>query len=187
MAVKFKIDRDENGRLMGEKGQAFEPDRPVGRGRTASLMLGRADFATDDRGQAFEPYKMLIGAVMALAVLLIIIGAISYFENLRIDASKQRFLEGVTNAVRQPNGGLLAVYDLQFPQGLAFSSEGVGKNVGIEGECIEFIDSGAESIEIDGKSAEFKQNQLVDAFIKCGPGVATCQVQCKISFDDPDI
>ncbi|HLC92714.1 MAG TPA: hypothetical protein VJH23_03330 [archaeon] len=140
----------------------------------------------DERGQAFEPFKMLIGAIMALTVLLIIIGAIQYFENLRLDVSKQRFIEGISNAVRQPNGNLLVVDSLQFQRGQAFSSSGLGKNVGIDGECITFPQNSSGSIKTSGKTVEFTEGQQVDAYIKCDANPsAQCTVGCEISFNEP--
>ncbi len=178
---------------IGQRGQAFEPFnptcsyrghlRPGGSGDLRSAFL---HLDSDEKGQAFEPFKMLIGAIMALAVLLIIIGAIQYFENLRLDVSKQRFLEGLQNAVRMPNGELLVVDELQFQKGQAYTAAGLAKNAGLEGECITFTDNGENSIEVDEKSVEFTQGQQVDAYIKCEPNTTgTCEIGCEISFNTP--
>ena len=148
--------------------------------------LDRLGFASDERGQAFEPFKMLIGAIMALTVLLIIIGAIQYFENLRLDVSKQRFTEGITNAARQPDGALLVVEGLQFQRSQAFSSIALSRNTGIGEGCLEFIDNGDPSIQVSGGVVEFLEGQQVDAYIKCSANASqSCEIGCEISFNEP--
>ncbi len=133
---------------------------------------------------------MLIAAVMALAVLMIIIGAIQYFDDQQFGISKERFFDGVQNAVRQPNGELLVVEQLQFKKGDSFSSNGVGKNAGISGECITFSGTGTNGAVVspDGESISFAERVLVDAFIKCSPASpagGTCEAECEISFEEP--
>src|SRR3989344_3250730 len=98
--------------------------------------------SSNERGQSFEPFRMLIAAVMALAVLMIIIGAIQYFDDKQFGISKERFFDGINNGVRQPNGELLVVEHLQFQKGDTLSANGIGKNVGIDGDCITFAGSG---------------------------------------------
>ena len=179
--------------VRNEKGQAFEPFNPKdlsGGGGLLSLGLDWPCFRLGDRGQAFEPFKMLIAAVMALAVLLIIIGAIQYFDTKQFDISKQRFYDGISNAVKQPNSELLVVESLQFQAQEAFSSNGIGKNVGIQGECIGFSGSGLNGIQTSPEAVIFRERIQVDSYIKCTAQAAglcapSCEICCDISFEEP--
>ena len=136
-----------------------------------------------EKAQAFEPFKMMIGAVFAMLVLVIIIGSVNYFQTLRADISTQRFYDGLGGAVRQPNDSVLLVSELQFAEGTTFSSKGLGKVVGLEGECIEFVDSGS-SFEINGSIAKTKSALITDVFFRCKANEPDCEIFCEISFGE---
>ncbi len=128
---------------------------------------------------------MLIGAVMALTVLVIILSTVSYFDGLRLSVSKQRFFDGIQNAVRQPNGETLVVQDLQFQRGDAYSSSGIAKNAGLGNECITFSGADSATLDIEEGSAAFKENLLTNVFITCSANTsASCEVGCDISFEE---
>ena len=57
----------------------------------------------DNKGQAFEAYRLLIDAILALLVLVIIVSAVNYLESLKTNISSERFYTGLKNAVKQPN------------------------------------------------------------------------------------
>ena len=93
-----------------------------------------------EKGQAFEPFKMLIGAVFALLVLVIILGAVSYFDDLDYQISMNRFSTGLNQAVKLHDGSILTIEELKFPDDTSFSSKGIGNVVGLDEGCIEFIE-----------------------------------------------
>ena len=95
---------------------------------------------SSERAQEFEPFRMLIAAVFALAVLVIIIGAVNYFEGLRLDVSKQRFLDGLNNAVKQPNRRPLQMSGIQVQASTKRTSLEISKIVNLPEECILFGD-----------------------------------------------
>ena len=138
------------------------------------------------KGQAFEPFKLLIGAVMALAVLVIIIGAINYFEGLSVDVSRQRFSEGLQNAVRQPNGSPLLIENLKFQRDASFSSGGIGKLIGIPEDCVSFTDPGAKVFEVtDSKLITVHETVLTSVLVRCDiDKPPSCRVGCEITFGD---
>ena len=136
-----------------------------------------------EKAQAFEPFKMMIGAVFAMLILVIIIGSVNYFQTLRADISTHRFYDGLGGAVKQPNGEILLVSDLQFAEGTAFSSNGLGKVVGLDGECIEFVDSGS-AFEVTDSVAKTKSALIADVFFRCKANEPDCEIFCEISFGE---
>src|SRR3989344_2822235 len=52
----------------------------------------------NSKGQEFAGYKMMIGAIIALFVLIIIVSAVSYFDELRTTISSNLILDGVKAA-----------------------------------------------------------------------------------------
>ena len=136
-----------------------------------------------EKAQAFEPFKMMIGAIFAMLILVIIIGSVNYFQTLRADISTQRFYDGLGGAVKQPNNQVLLVRDLQFSEGIAFSSNGLGKVVGLDGECIEFVDSGS-AFEVTDSVAKTKSALITDVFFRCNVNEGSCEIFCEISFGE---
>ncbi|MFH1390925.1 MAG: hypothetical protein ABIH20_01295 [Candidatus Diapherotrites archaeon] len=136
----------------------------------------------DSKAQAFAPFKMLIGAIMAMLILVIIIGAINYFEDLRVDVSRQRFYDGLNNAIHQPNETILQVEDAQFAEGTTFSTLGLSKKSGLDPECLEFVDTDSPTFVVEDELITIKENVLTDVFIKCETESAGCVIFCEISF-----
>ena len=141
-----------------------------------------------EKGQAFEPFKMLIGAVMAMLVLVIIISAVTYFQQLDTDISKKRFFDGVKNAVNQPNGDVLVIEDLQFVKDTQYSSRSIAGLVGLPSACIEFIDNGLLNYDVSPGLIKINQAVVTDVHVQCNPKdqcaeSAICEVCCGISFE----
>lgn len=90
-----------------------------------------------ERGE-FEPFKMLIGAIMALVVLTIILGAIDFFGSWTVNVSTERLFTGIRNAVHQPNGNPLEIRGLAFEEGTVYTTSAIGRQVGLEAECLKF-------------------------------------------------
>ena len=154
------------------------------------LMHREDSFWVAEKGQAFEPFKMLIGAVMAMFVLAIIISAVTYFGELETSISQKRFFDGVKNAVNQPNGDVLVIQDLQFKKGTRYTSKSIGDLVGLPSECVEFIDNGLLNYEIspDLDLITLKQAVVTDVHIQCNSQEqcdesTICEVCCRISFE----
>lgn len=157
---------------------------------SAFLHGGACGLLPSERGQEFEPFRLLIGAVFALAVLVIIIGAINYFEDLRLDVSRQRFMEGLNNAVKQPNGTPLEIAGIQLQAGKKYTSLEISKVVNIPDECISFGDSGSREFTVERKaSVQVNANLLSDVMVVCTAKpadlpVAECEVGCVITFNE---
>lgn len=138
---------------------------------------------SDSRGQVFEPFKMLIGAVMALTILVIIIGAINYFDGLRAEVSKQRFYDGLSNAVKQPNGETLVIEEIQFQRGDSFSASALARRLNLEEGCVEFSSSDSRAISSDLALATINENIISNVYATCDVGgFSGCEISCEISF-----
>ncbi|MEK6957651.1 MAG: hypothetical protein AABW99_01590 [archaeon] len=144
--------------------------------------------------QAFEVYRLLIGAIIALLILVIIVGAINYFDNLTIDVSRQRFFSGLSNAVDQPNGESLMIENVVFRRGEAFTSRALALQMGIGENCIEFAGSDSSGISMGDGIVTVKEKLKTDVFVKCetnsqdNPAMAVpsgCEIACEIGFGEP--
>ncbi|HLC78925.1 MAG TPA: hypothetical protein VJG83_00710 [archaeon] len=122
---------------------------------------------------------------MALTVLMIIIGAINYFDDLRLSVSKQRFFEGLENATRQPNGETLQIENLQFARGDSFSQVGLSKAIGLPEQCIQFAPSGSPTFSGDNTVVTVNENILTNVYVTCDVNPTNeCEIGCVISFEE---
>ncbi len=89
------------------------------------------------KGQAFEPFNLLLGAIFALMVLVIIVTTISYFEELNTQASREKMAIGFQSAAKQPNKNEIEIKEIKITKGSIFSPKSLSKYFGISEECIE--------------------------------------------------
>jgi hypothetical protein len=134
---------------------------------------------SNQSGQAFEPFNLLIGAIFALTVLVIIISAVNYFDNERIKISQQRFYDGLANAVKSPNKETLVIREIQLPTDASFSAKSLGNSIGLDEKCVSI--EASPSFEITGSTIKAKNNIRTDIYIRCFTG-GTCEIDCEISF-----
>ena len=68
----------------------------------------------NEKGQAFEAYRVLIAMVISLAILVIILSAVSYFDELRKKVSTDTVYSSWKSAVDSPNGKVVEARNLYF-------------------------------------------------------------------------
>lgn len=93
-------------------------------------------FTINQKGQAFEAYRLLIAMVIALAVLVIILSAVAYFDDLRKRVSQDTMYTSFKSAVDSPNGKIVQASDLAFTSGTTFSRRQFSLKAGVEEDCI---------------------------------------------------
>ncbi|MBU2099864.1 hypothetical protein KKG83_05415 [Candidatus Micrarchaeota archaeon] len=92
----------------------------------------------NQKGQEFEVFNVLIGAVLALAILVIIISLINYLEDLKVTSSRQVIEQKLKSAAQSPDGSIFVAKGVILPQDSSFNSQQFGFILNIEPECIEF-------------------------------------------------
>ena len=123
----------------------------------------------NQKGQEFEVFNMLIGAVIALAILFIIIGVVNYFEGLKLEISNARLEQKISSAAQSPNGSIFPAKDLTFKQGYSINAREVALKVNLGEECINFdaARSSAYRLSETERSIIFDSTVQTDAYIKC--------------------
>lgn len=146
----------------------------------------------NNQGQAFDVFRLLIGAAIGLAILIIIISIINYLETWKIDVSKKLLAEGLDNAVQTPNGEVVVRKNLTFQKGQVFSAKGLASSAGIEEECIELQSSSMSAFSLQGGQflelrSGILSNVFYQCFQSCPPTVQSCpptdcRPYCIVSF-----
>ncbi|MDZ4256928.1 MAG: hypothetical protein U1C71_04925 [archaeon] len=150
-----------------------------------------------NRGQAFEAYRVLIAGVITLAVLVIIFGALGYFESLREDASYETLYTSWKSAVDSPNGKVIIASKLAFTQGTIFSRPQFARQVNLENACIALEAESAAGYLLndtnpDAPFIQVSGNILGNVYMQCRPDnfiftdpQVGCYVYCLLSFGKP--
>lgn len=139
----------------------------------------------NQKGQAFSAFQLLIGAVLALAVLAIIVSTIVYFDSLRLQVTSDKLNNGWLSAVNAPNAGIIRVDSVTLVGGSIFTKKQFAERAGMEPECITF-DSTDTVFEFNDTSVKLKQTIQANVYIQClSEGDVTCPIECMISFDKP--
>ena len=145
----------------------------------------------NQKGQAFDAYRILLGAILGLLILVIIVSSINYFEGLRLQVSQQRFYDGLSNAVSQPNGEIFLIEDLIFKGGDSFSTRLLERRIGLEEGCLSFSSDCSDGFECDSDIVDVKNYILASvktvcetnrnsSVIYCG---SSCEICCEVTFD----
>lgn len=150
-------------------------------------------FPQEERAQAEAVFRLMIDSVVGLAILLIIVACINYFNVQIIEQSKADLINLVTSSASSPNGVVFTSSgDLTFARGFAVDSLDAQNWTRVSENCFHFISRGSEgSIQVvDDKKAEFTQTLNVKVYSKCvsvpecNPNDLenSCCVDCTISF-----
>ncbi|MEI7960866.1 MAG: hypothetical protein WCI04_00875 [archaeon] len=125
----------------------------------------------NEKGQGEAVFRLLIDSVVGMAILLIIISMISYFNNQVIEQSRVDLINSMNDAVSSPDGKIVKTGDLTFAKGFvvnqAFAQDWTGQGA----KCFSFDARGA-SLNIltkDGVPAgvQFTQNLTIQVNIQC--------------------
>lgn len=137
-------------------------------------------------GQAFAVYKLLIGAIIALLILVIIIGAISYLEGLKFDISRKRFITGLQQVVEQPNEDLFKIENVIFRKGDFYSTALLGRKeiMGLDEECIELDAAEGAAFDLESDKITIKQEIITTVYAQCRATDCAydCDICCIVSF-----
>lgn len=139
--------------------------------------------AADNRGQEFEPFRLLISAVVALMVLVIIVSTINYFQKLRVDASIEKLRTGFSSAVNAPNGQIVRVDELFFQKGASFIPRNFAVQYGLADECITLETNPGTGFLESGNAIHVPENVQATVYLQCfSTQTPECHVQCAIGF-----
>jgi hypothetical protein len=144
-------------------------------------------------GQAFEAYRVLIAMVIALAVLLIILSAVTYFDKLREKVSLDTLYSSWKSAVDSPNGKVILARELFFPKGTVFNRRQFAVQVNLEETCVVLDGEKSAGFALDDSDIEHPRVTAVNSvvgnvYMQCEttndtiPGFGNCYAYCLLSF-----
>ena len=136
----------------------------------------------------FWPFRLLVAAIFGLAVLLIIISAINYFNTMRLRESEEKLMEGLHSAINAPTtpdkleNGLVLREDLSFARGV-YSVKPFSNRFNMPVDCIKFQSYRTNFEVMDEKRMNVKYDAKADVYFQCVYQSADpCSIVCYISI-----
>jgi hypothetical protein len=146
----------------------------------------------DQKAQAEAVFRLMIDSVIGLAILLVIMSALNYFQGQVVVQSKSDFFALVKNAVNTPNGAVLMSKELTFPNKFSVDAADLQNASNLSENCFEFDSMGSVQTSSDKKEVRFSQSLKVIVYAKCNAVLGcdpynseNCCTQCIISFARP--
>ncbi len=148
----------------------------------------------EQRAQAEAVFRLMIDSVIGLAILLVILSALNYFQGQVVVQSKADFITLVKNAVNSPTGAVLKSSELTFTNKYAVDSSDLQNWTQLSQNCFKFSSRGGSAVtSSDEKGVQFTQNIKMVVYAQCttvqGCDLRTppeswssCCNQCLISF-----
>lgn len=152
----------------------------------------------DNRGQAEAVFRLMIDSIIGLAILIIILGALSYFQDQAIRQSVDDLKYLVQSASSSPDGTLLqSKTDLSFKQDYFVDATTLQGWTGVSAKCFSFqTRAGLAQINTEGTLATIPRTLSTKMYAKCTPSsnaafcdpknepqsAADCCFSCIVSF-----
>ena len=139
----------------------------------------------DEKGQSFAVFKLLIGAILAMMILIIIYGAISYLDTLKLIIDQQRFFATLKDATSQPNGRVIVAGNIYFNNTI-YTRKTLSEQMGMDNaDCIELDALTNEIFVLEDDYISIERKYSTNVYVKCeasGAYPAECGFGCFISF-----
>ena len=151
----------------------------------------------EDKAQSEAVFRLMIDGIVGMAILLIIISSLSYFQELRVQASNAKFFSLVESSINSPNGNVFVEKKLSFVKGGSFSAVKLQREYNIPLKCFDFETNlsyakiiGQDSGTGAGKGIEFTQSVETNVYAKCElsnnscdvDATDCCELNCVFSF-----
>ncbi|MFH0955361.1 MAG: hypothetical protein V1777_04630 [Candidatus Micrarchaeota archaeon] len=141
----------------------------------------------------FEPFKLLIGAVLGLLILILVLGVVESVRSVQWQLSEGRFYDGFKIALNTPTGDEVLREKLLFRKGTVFSGIGLGHNTPVGPLCITFTSYDDRISTLNNNSirkAEILFDLQTDVIFICrtmAPDPPNCPgtIQCSVTFGSP--
>ncbi|MCX6803102.1 MAG: hypothetical protein NTY48_00865 [Candidatus Diapherotrites archaeon] len=136
----------------------------------------------NERGQAESVFRLMIDSAIGLAILLIIISALSYFQQVAIQQSMADFMFLMDSATSSPDGQVIISKDLTFEQGIIIDAADLQNRTGVSKYCFNFAaELGSVTPSEDQKQVTFSRRISLKVYAKCTPSDDAKNCQTRIA------
>jgi hypothetical protein len=165
------------------------------------LKFSSKNVFLENKAQSEVVFRLLIDSIIGLAILLIIISSISYFQEQAIVQDRESLVSLIRSAVNSPDGKIFTAQNLTFKEGFSISSINTQTWTGMSMNCLTF-DALSPSVKIgEGQTdngatfstLKFERLLMSNVYARCSPAIGCnpriepatpndCCVNCLVSF-----
>jgi hypothetical protein len=148
----------------------------------------------EQNAQSGAVFRLMVDAVIGLAIIAMILSTLSYFNYLKINASIGEVNNKILAAVSSPNGEVIAsTSKLFFLKGMTLTTGQMQSLTGYPEDCFRFKSNlGLIDITAEGKMVEFTESVETFFYARCtsenefqiDPDESICEVECVFSFGE---
>lgn len=146
----------------------------------------------NEKGQEFVGFRLMIGVFIAFFILIIILGALNYFEGLKTEIVQQAMHSGINSAKSSPNGLVVKKPNVAF-KSTVFTKRYFSAISGLPEECIELQgrDDGIVYVRNEGRQLVVEQDLTDNAYFRCvtcdhedafNSDCEECEINCLVSL-----
>lgn len=142
------------------------------------------------KGQSGDVFKLLIGAVIGVAIIAIIYSIITIMENQKSYLSEEVFSNKILMAMKNPTGKEYFINDYLFEKNKSLSKKALAEKSGMGFDCITFKKELESSrIKFNDNLISFSDNLVVDVGISCVVPNASgeCDISCILTIYDKGV
>jgi len=138
----------------------------------------------DSKGQSGAVFKLLIGAVIGLAIIGIIYSIISIMNNQKTYLNEAVFSNNIKMAMKNPTGKDYWINNFTFRKDRVLSKKSLSEQTSLATGCItlEKDNSAPSSVISTDNLFSFTKEVIVDISVKCTAGDAEgCPINCTLT------
>ncbi len=138
----------------------------------------------NSKGQMFEGYRLLIGAIMAIMILVIILGMITYLQDIQLQISQERMNDGLKAAKKTPDGSVVVRDHLLIAESQSYSKKAFANQINLDAECLEIQSKDSIAYEIlDTGTLNIHTQLQTSVYFSCVMSDDDdCDITCVVSF-----
>jgi len=138
----------------------------------------------NQKGQAGSVFKILIGAVIGIAIFGIIYSIILIMGDQKAYLSEEIFSNKIKMAMKNPINQEYFIEDYTFDKGKVLSIKSLSEQTGLAKECITLQkNTQQQNIVFNTESILFEQANICTIGVKCVLiGVEPCQIKCVLTL-----
>ncbi len=141
----------------------------------------------NSKGQSGDVFKLLIGAVIGLAIIAIIYSILAIMGNQKAYLSEEVFSNKILMAMKTPTGNEYFINDFLFEKDKSLSRKALSEKSGLGLECIKFEKDSkvSESVLATNNLFSFNNDFIADVGVKCiAPEDNMCDISCTLTIYD---
>lgn len=137
------------------------------------------------KGQSGDVFKLLIGAVIGLAIIAIIYSILAIMGNQKSYLSEEVFSNKILMAMKNPTGQEYFINDFLFEKNKSLSKKALAEKSGLGVECIILAENIESSKVISTTNIiDFESDFTADVGVKCISDSGNCDILCTLTIYD---